>query len=106
MSYSVRRQRAIQALGVEQQPGGARVAVARLADAARVEDPLAVGDVDLLAAAARRAGGRLALGAHEGQRHVRVADQRQALGLGVEAQLGQQGGEDVLPDRDRAGDAW
>ena len=26
-----------------------------------------------------------------------VADQRQALGLGVEAQLGQQGGEDVLP---------
>ena len=51
------------------------VAVARLADAARVEDPLAVGDVDLLAAAARRPGGRLALGAHEGQRHVRVPDE-------------------------------
>ena len=53
MSYSVRRQRGDPGARVEQQPRGARVAVARLADAARVEEPLAVGDVDLVAAAAR-----------------------------------------------------
>ena len=39
-------------LGVEQQPGGARVAVARLADAAGVEQPAPLGEVGLVAARA------------------------------------------------------
>ena len=50
-------------------------------------------------AAARVAGRRLALGADERQRDVRVADQADALGRDVEAQLGQQRAEHVLPDR-------
>ena len=59
--------------------------------------PLA--EVDLVALPARRAGRGLALAAVEGQRHVRVADQRHAVVGGVEAQLGGKRGEDVLPDR-------
>ena len=82
MSYSARRQSAVQALGVEQQPGGARVAVARLADAARVDQPLAARQMSSSSPlAARRAGRRLALRAVERERDVRVADQRDALRL-------------------------
>ena len=38
-------------LGVELQPGGARVAVARLADAAGVDQPVAVAEVEQRAVA-------------------------------------------------------
>ena len=61
---------------VEHQPGRARVAVARLAGAAGVDQPLAGGDVELVALAPGRAGRRLALVAVEGERDVRVADER------------------------------
>ena len=56
-------------------------------------------DVQLVAVAARLAGRDVALRAHERQRDVRVADERDALALDVEAQLGEQRAEHVLPDR-------
>ena len=61
----------------------------------------------LVAAAARRAGRRLALGAH--RRTARRASGRRApdaLGLGVEAQLGQQRARGRTPRPGRAGYAW
>ena len=79
MSYSARRHSAVQAVGVEHQPGRARVAVARLAGRAGVEQPLAGAEVEQVAGAPRRARRRLALGPVEGERDVRVADQRDAL---------------------------
>ena len=106
MSYSMRRQRAIQAL-VSSSSQAARASPSRgwpTLPGLRIHSPSATST----SSPPRRAdaGGRLALGTHEGQRHVRVADQRQALGLGVEAQLGQQGARGRTPRRDRAGDAW
>src|SRR3954452_22170415 len=64
---------------VEQQPRGARVAVARLADASGVAQPLAAGQVERLTGATRVAGRRLALGTDERQRDVRVADEAHPL---------------------------
>src|SRR5204863_8046210 len=84
--------------GVEQQPRGARVPVAGLANRARVDEPLAARHRGALAAAPGLAGRRLAVGAREAQRDVRVADQADALVLRVEAQLRKQRAEDVLPD--------
>ena len=60
----------VHAVEVEQQPGGARIAVARLPDAARVQKPFARGDVELGALALGLARGRLALAAAEGQRDM------------------------------------
>ena len=90
----------VQALGVEQQPGGARVAVARLADAARVDEPLAVGEVE----PPRRRGARSPVAGSPSRRTNDSATcewpmSADALGRGVEAQLGEQRAEDVLPDR-------
>src|SRR3954454_25343674 len=85
------------AVEVEQQVRGARIAVARLAHGARIEDPLALAHIGARAVRAGGAGDALAP-AHEGQGDVRVADQADAVALGVEAQLGLQGAQDVLPD--------
>ena len=70
---------------------------ARLPDAARVHEPLARAEVERRASRTRLARGRRARLAHERQCDVGVADQAHPLGLGVEAQLGQQRREDVLP---------
>src|SRR4051794_38803685 len=85
------------AVEVEQQIGRARVAVARLAHGAGVEDPLAVADVGPRAVGAGGAGDALAA-PDEGQRDVRVPDQADAVALGLQAQLGLQRAQDVLPD--------
>ena len=100
MSYSARRHSAVQALGVEHQPGRARVAVARLAGRARVDQPLAGRDVELgrpRAASCRsparpRGGGRTARRAsgRSARRGSRVASKHSSA---VSA------GEHVLPDR-------
>src|SRR4051812_3382463 len=84
---------------VQEQPGGPRVAVARLADGAGVDEPLAVADRGALAGAPGLAGRDVALRAVEAQRHVGVPDQADAPRLLVEAQLGEQRAQDVLPDR-------
>ena len=63
-------------LRVEHHPRGPRVAVARLARRAGVEQPLARAQVEQVARAPRGPRGRLAGGAVEGERDVRVADQR------------------------------
>ena len=83
------------------EPGGARIAVARLADAAGVEQPLAARATSAIVAAARGvAGGRLALGPRQNDSATcEWPIERDALRLGVEAQLGEQRAEDVLPDR-------
>ena len=99
MSYSVRRHAARARVGVEQQPGRARVAVAGLADAAGVQQPLARARGRHVAAPARarrwrprpRGGRRTARRASGRRRPTRSAR--------VEAQLGQQRAEHVLPDR-------
>ena len=83
---------------VEQHPGRARIAVARLADAARVEQPRALADVERLTVATGLAGRRLALEAVERQRDVAVPDQADPPGQAIEAQLGEQRADDVLPD--------
>ena len=98
-SYSARRHSARQPLEVEQQPGGARVAVARLADAAGVEEPLALGEVD---ARRRRGAARRSPARPRARRTTaRRGSGRRArpAGLDVEAQLGQQRAQHVLPDR-------
>src|SRR3954454_14390413 len=85
--------------GVQEQPGRPRVAVARLADGAGIDEPLAGAYRGALAGAARLAGGDVALGPVEAERHVGVSDQADAARLLVEAQLGEQRAQDVLPDR-------
>ena len=96
----------VQAVGVELEPGGARVAVARLADAARVDQPAAA--ADLQARPGRRLGAaRVGLAAvaasssasGEEQRHVRVADEAHPARLDPDALGGLVGPEHVLPDR-------
>src|SRR4051812_46696002 len=89
--------RRVPAVEIEQEVRRAGVAVARLADRARIEDPLALAHIGARAVRAGGAGDALAP-AHEGQGDVRVADQADAVALGVEAQLGLQGAQDVLPD--------
>src|SRR5215213_4271545 len=59
-------------LGVHERPRTAPVAVARLADRSRVEEPFTIGDVELVAALPGLAGGRLAGHPAEGERDVRV----------------------------------
>src|SRR5205085_12072727 len=85
---------------VEQEPGRAWIAVAWLADASRVEDPFALGYVELGAVGrgVARHDTRLT-GSVEPQRHVRVADRAHAAGHGGHAGLRLARGEDVLPDR-------
>ena len=60
-----------QVLQVQQQPARSRVAVTRLPDAARVEQPLAIGEVELGAVALRLAGCELTLAAYERERRIR-----------------------------------
>ena len=83
---------------IEQHPGRARVAIAGLPDAARVQQPLSGGHVELLAGTPRLAGGQLTLGSHERQRDMGVADEADALRLLVEAQLREQRRQHVLPN--------
>ena len=102
MSYSARRHSAVQAVvsstihaargspsrGWPVDPGFSSHSPAR--------------EVEQVAGAPRRARRRLALGPVERERHVRVADQRDAVAVvagGVQAELGGQAGEHVLPDR-------
>ncbi len=99
MSYSTRRWVAVHSDEVELEPGGPRVTVTGLSDAAGVQQPLAVADVEPLAVGARAAGRGDAGEAREVERDVRMADQRDPARLCVEAQLGLQRGEHVLPDR-------
>ena len=84
---------------VEQHPGRPRIAVARLADAARIEQPLAGGDVELGVGAPQLARHRAGLVAIERQRDVRVADQAHAMRLCIQAELGEQARQHVLPHR-------
>src|SRR5450631_3471648 len=70
---------------VQQQPGGAGIAVAGLPDAARVQEPLALGEVEPGTVAAGLTGGELSLAADEGEGDVGVADQAQAMLLHVQA---------------------
>ena len=76
---------------VEQQPGGARVAVARLPDAAGVQQPFAArrGPAVCPRVAVRRWRAR-PRGARR-RAHVGVADQADAVLLRVQAELGEQG---------------
>ena len=76
-----------------------RVAVARLAHAARVDQPIALGELQLLPVVARLAAGRSTRKPAERQGDVRVADQGDALGLNVEAELRLERREHVLPHR-------
>ncbi len=88
---------------VELQPGGTGVAIARLADAAGVDQPAAGSEVEQRVVARLGAADLVALligrGPHEEERDVRVADQGDSRRLHVEARVGLLGGEDVLPDR-------
>ncbi len=89
-------------LGVELQPGGARVAVARLADAAGVDQPAAAAELEQGAVAGLGAAGlvrRAAIGPVEEEGDVGVADQADPLRVGVHAGVGLLAGEHVLPDR-------
>src|ERR1700677_338538 len=73
-------------------------AAARAA-AARVTEPLALVEIELLAVVLRLAAGRGAGHPREVQRDMGVTDQRDRLGLHVEAQFGLQWRQHVLPDR-------
>ena len=99
MSYSARRQVAVQALRVELEPGGPRITVARLADASRVQQPVPGADVELIALVPRLTGRALAVEAMERERDVRVPDDADPLRLDVERQLRLQRREHVLPHR-------
>jgi hypothetical protein len=89
--------------GVQLQPGGARVAVAGLTDAARVDQPVPFAEVEQGVIAGLSAANVVALlrggGPCEEQRHVRMADQGNPLRLDVQAGIRLLGGEHVLPDR-------
>ena len=60
---------------VELQPGRTRIAVPWLTDAAGVDQPLALAEIEFGAVGPGLAGGRLAREAREGQRDVGVTDQ-------------------------------
>ena len=88
---------------VELQPGGARVAVTRLTDAAGIDQPSAGLEVEKGVVA--RLGATylpaqlLVWRPHEEQRDVRMPDQGDPRPLHVEAAVRLLDGEDVLPDR-------
>ncbi len=84
---------------IELEPGGSRIPVPRLADAAGVDQPLALRDLQILAGPPGLPGSRRAFAARERKRHVRMPDQADPVLLDVEAELGLQGGEHVLPHR-------
>jgi arginyl-tRNA synthetase len=89
-------------LGVELEPGGAWVAVTGLADAARVEQPFALAQLDLGppgGLTALRVAPAAAANADEEERDVGVADQPDPLLHRLEAGLRLVAGEHVLPDR-------
>ena len=88
-----------EAVEVELQPGSPRISVARLADAAGIDQPLAVGEIELEIAVPGLAGGRRTGKARERQGDVGVTDEADAVLLGIEAELGLERGEDVLRDR-------
>lgn len=88
---------------VELEPGGTRVAVAGLADAAGIDQPLVGAEIERRVVARLGATDFLAFffrgGAGKVERDVRVADQGDPGGLRVEAGIGLLGGEHVLPNR-------
>src|SRR4029079_2775407 len=84
---------------VEHEVGGASVAVARLADAAGVDQPLAFGQVELSAGLRHLAVGGFAVAAREVARDVRMADEANALVLRVEAIVRLIDRENVFPHR-------
>ena len=100
--YSTRSISGRPGLGVEGEPGRPRVAVAWLADAAGIEKPAALGDVERGARGHLGALGRVdvsvVVGA-EAERHVGVADHRYAGRLAGDALAGLLRPQDVLPDR-------
>jgi hypothetical protein len=86
-------------VGVELEPGGAGVAVAGLADAAGVEEPAALGDVELVPLGGLAAGGIGLVAVREVQGDVGVPDQAHPLSLLVHAFERLVEREHVLPDR-------
>src|SRR5581483_9687242 len=87
---------------VNQQPGGARVAAARLPDGPGVEEPAALREVDRGALVGDAAADRLAV-PREGERDVAVADEDDRSGGQPEAEVRRGLAQDVVPDRvDRA----
>ena len=97
-SYTARPQVAVAGDGVEDQVAGARVAVARLADAARVEQRPALTQRDRVAGPRReRPHPPVDLG--EGDRDVGVTVQAVTGGDGRQAGPGERRGRDVLPGR-------
>ena len=97
IGYSLRMKRAQPASRVEQQPGGARVAVARLSDGARVEQLLAP-ERHLLPRLGLAALERVVVAQSERELHVAVADEREIGGLSAQRGVGDVGRQDVLPD--------
>jgi len=88
-------------VSVELQPGGARIAVARLADAARVEQPFATLEVEQGAVACLGPARLVPApgGAVEEKGDVGVADQADWPRARIHAGVGLLAGEHVLPDR-------
>ena len=84
MSYGTRRKCALPRLEVDQQVRGARVAVARLADRARVEQPAPLVELDLAAALREPARERVAVREPERDRDVAVADEHELGGRQLE----------------------
>src|SRR5262249_34699635 len=89
-------------LFVNQQPGGTRIAAARLADRARIEEPPPVREVDLVVLGGHAAAELVAApGEREGD--VAVADDHERRRRQAEAQERRRLAEDVVPHRvDRA----
>ena len=107
MSYSARRQSAVQRVGVEQQPGRARVAVARLAGRARVDQPLAARRRRARSPSRRvGAGRRLALRPVERQRHVRVADEARRGSRSRRSTARRSAPESTYSQTGSRGEAW
>ena len=86
-------------LGVELEPGRARVAVAGLADAARVEQSAPLAEVELVTLRGLAAAGVAAVSIEEVEGDVGVPDHADAPGLLLHALDRLVDGEHVLPDR-------
>jgi len=84
---------------VEHEVRGARVAVARLADGARVEQPAAVGEVDLAAALRKPAREGVAVRQAQRDRDVAVADEDELRRRQLERLADDGLAQHVLPDR-------
>src|SRR5579884_3074798 len=82
---------------VELEPRRTRIAITRLADAAGVDQPVALLEVQLLAVLAGLAGRGASRGPAERERDVRVADQAYPVALRIKAQVGLEIRQDVLP---------